>query len=44
MGRRDIDPFGGSGGMLFDPFEPNRRRLLQGGPAPGPGIPQRLPR
>lgn len=35
---------GGPGGMLFDPFEANRRRILDGGIASGPNVPQRLPR
>lgn len=41
IGRSDLDPFapGGSGGMLYNPFEP--RRNLEN---PGLGIPGGLPR
>ncbi|XP_065206639.1 proteasome inhibitor PI31 subunit-like [Planococcus citri] len=52
IGRRDLDPLAAvgqrnplavGGGMLFDPFQENRSRLL-GGPIPGPGVPRGLPR
>lgn len=39
LGRIGISRPGGGGGMLFDPFSENRRRV----PPPGVGIPGRLP-
>lgn len=53
IGRRDLDPLAAvgqrnplssGGGMLFDPFQENRSRLLEGGRIPGPGVPRGLPR